>query len=287
MLLTFGQVTASPIPWGARKQLKENFTAWSQDPRNPSQGYDTFQNAALSALGYGDEINQEMALEELKRSSSLGYLPATVLCHSFGSLGLINNIPHDAKNQDHVTFLTQLHVELQAYLPEKRFARQMRSFYQFQNAYSALVPLKITFADGSTLFVDNQSQINDVLSQRTNEDIDEAVATLSSMNHPVNKPLLHHLIMSHESLAETLFHRGCDSARRPQNLLSMLIVACAAGSRSLVQLLLELCPQYASRGTREGISPLHVRDFRFFVTKFGPFVHHKELSPFRLPSVLE
>lgn len=253
-------MTASPLPWGARKQLKENFMAWSQDARNPSQGYDTFQNAALSALGYGDEIDQEVALEELKRSSSLGYLPATVLCHSFSSSDLINNIPHDTRNIDHAAFLTRLHIELQAYPPEQRFARQMRSFYEFQNASGALMPLKITFADGCFLLID-QSQLNDLVSQRTNEEIDEAVVTLYSMDQPVNKPLLHHLIMSHESLAEMLFRRGCDSSRRTHNLLSMLIVACAAGSRSLVQLLLELCPHYASRGTREGISPLHVSNF--------------------------
>jgi hypothetical protein len=234
--------------------------AGSQDARNPSQGHDAFQNAALSSIGFGDDSDQHIALEELKRSSSLGYLPATVLCHSFSALGLIDDIPNDTTNRDHAAFLMQLHIELQFHPPEKRFARQIRRFYEFQNTSGALTPLTVTFAD-ETVLLEDQSYLNDLVSKRSNEEIDEAVATSYSIGQPVSKPLLHHLIMSHESLAEMLLRRGCDSSRRTSNLLSMLIVACAAGSRSLVQLLLELCPHYASRGTREGISPLHVSYF--------------------------
>lgn len=209
----------------------------------------------FSAIGFGTTVNEQDALDQLQESSSLGYLPATILCHELHARGL-KEIPSDTRNAEFVDFLQEFRAKHEHTHPDQRFAELLRSFYKFHNSAAARKSLELNIC-GKTMRIDDQGQLDGLLSRYSCEAVDEAVVTTDVWGQPVLKPLMHHLILSHAALAESLLRRGCDPSKRTHNLLTMLIVACAAGSKTLVELLIELCPEYAIRGTREGISPLH------------------------------
>lgn len=250
------KITASPLPWGTRRELKEGFEGGSTDDANEFQGQDAFNNAALLATGFGCEIDCLLSFKELRLSSSLGYLPATVLCSIFAANGLMSKPPRDPINVDHCRFLDSMGSELRLVSQEKKFASQFRGFYRFQNAMLAQLPITVSLG-GNLVVLENQTNLEKLLQGHSNADIDDATVSIGFEDRTHTKPLMHHLILSHEKLAESLLEGGCDASRRTQDLMSLLLVACAAGSSTLVRLLLTKCPEYATRATREGISPLH------------------------------
>ncbi|KAL1858320.1 hypothetical protein Daus18300_009938 [Diaporthe australafricana] len=246
-------ISTSQFPWEAREQMRNSFDlGCHQDIR---QGRDAFQASVFSAIGFGTTVNERDALDRLRESSRLGYLPATILCHELFARGP-QETPIDARNAESVDFLQEFRVKHHHTPPDQRFAKLLRSFYKFHNSAAARKSLELDIG-GKTMRIDDQGQLDGLLGRYSCEEVDEAVVTTDVWGQPVLKPLMHHLILSHSALAENLLRRGCDPSKRTHNLLSMLIVACAAGSKTLVELLLELCPEYAIRSTREGISPLH------------------------------
>jgi ankyrin repeat protein len=250
------QITTDALQWEPRRQLATSYLEGANDPDNPSRGLDAFNLAAFYSLGFGVSLDEDLAVTWLKRASSYGHAPATVLCRAYAAAGLFHGFQYEDTAEDG-GFWGRLRCQVLPLDSEKRFAIQLRGFYKHQNRRSAQSPISILSAQRTTR-VEDEQQLLTFLDNCHNEAIQEAWVTVEMDGQSITKPLMHYLVAAHPELAESMLQRGVDGSDIMEGKrLSLLHTACASGSKRLILLLLDTFPELAMVITSDGVSPLH------------------------------
>ena len=244
----------TPLTWAARVELVKGYRAGACDTKGTLTGHDTFNLAACYALGFGVCLSHDESFRYLEIAAREMYIPARVLRSVFHHNGLIpDSQPVSDSNDDLDQCLASLEDELLQLPPMLRFTARLRGYYK--NHFAQMSSRCFTIVEFDKTFKDVES-IKDLLLAEV-ESLHELTVTLNIYDRSIVTPLMHHLISSHEEFAEVLLLGGAITEVLNEDEVSLLIIACVAGSSRIVRVLLNLSPQLAFKHSRDGISPLH------------------------------
>lgn len=235
-------ITATPLPWRIRTELVSQYQATVDNAQNDLASQALFNLAACYATGFGVELNSDIALDYLAKASEYMYKPARVLYRIFHTSGLIEN-PVTLKNLDSLDQSLDSIQKSVAPLPQQlHFSARLRQYYRRENARrsSSLITIK-----AKDITLQTEAELWDFLIDNIGI-LHEFVVDLEINGDQLSVPLLHHLIASHEHLAEAILRKGADVTIMNNNSISLLDIACSCGSTTLVRILLELLPESAS-----------------------------------------
>jgi len=242
------------LPWEVRSELAENFRTGCEEVNNEYRGQDAFNLSAFHALGFGVHLDESLSLKYLNIASKNGFLPAATLCEAFASNGLLDSDRIPVHNATHEAFWYRLLEDLQQIPQQLHFSRLIRAYYKHKNLQAASGTIDI---GNQTLLSQDKEVLKDFLLKQDIDHLHEVWVELNIAEDGLQKPLMHHLIVAHESLADMVLRRGVEGSFFTSNGISLLHVACACGSTKIVRTLLELFPNIARQCSKDGISPLH------------------------------
>ncbi|KAL9617047.1 MAG: hypothetical protein Q9160_008120 [Pyrenula sp. 1 TL-2023] len=242
------------MPWKVRTELAESFCKGCEDIENENRGHDAFNIAAFYAIGYGVQLSQSLCFKYLRLASSCGYVPAVVLDTIFCISGL--PMPdHRSESgifqQEILRMLTEILEPLEQNL---RFPYALRSYYKYRNSITASERLRP--ADDALSFQGERS-LREYVDSLDLGQLHEIWINVDMVQDEPPKLLLHHLIIAHEELAESVLSRGANAYLVTAKGITLLHIACACGSLRITKLLLELAPELAQNCSKDGVSPLH------------------------------
>lgn len=244
----------APLTWAARVQLVEEYRAGACDANGVLTGHNAFNLAACYALGFGVRLSVDEAYHYFEVAAARMYGPARVLWTAYKHNGLVRDTRHvSSSNDDFGQYLEALESGLLQLPPLLRFTARMRTYYrdqfaQMSSCHMTVVELGVTF---QTL-----EAIKEMLLAEA-DTLHELTATLDFNKKSIVTLLLPHLVSSHEEFAEVLLRKGAIAGTLDDDNVSLLNIACAAGSLRIVRVLLELFPHLARQPSKDGISPLH------------------------------
>lgn len=224
----------------------------AEDIENPCHGSDSFNLAALYALGLGVPQDEEASLEYLVASAASGYLPAVFYCASYQANGLLKSSSLETVDE-RICFTSLIGDDTPPLLENPHAATRIRITHKFwlrTSSVDVFIHGHKTALQGITL--------ETLLQQASIETLHTLqVEGRTPTGNVFRKPLLHHIALHDPILMELVLRRGAEGSILTHDNESLLHVACECGCVKLVELLLEVYPKLAQQNTKTGISPLH------------------------------